>query len=162
MTQLYLSHNSISDEGAKFIALALKTNATLIWLALNGCKITDDGFALFADVLSTNHTLQTLELCDNPFTDIGLMGLSMGLRKNRGLRIIRLYPNVDVTLSGVTSECMNSFVLGLADHKYITTLDIGSYFCKLDQSVQEAVILFKEERNGTVAIQHGLSKELRL
>mmetsp|Transcript_10388 Transcript_10388/g.21073 ORF Transcript_10388/g.21073 Transcript_10388/m.21073 type:complete len:456 (-) Transcript_10388:199-1566(-) len=61
---LELSKCGISDRGAKSIADALASNATLKELWLDHNSISDEGVASFANALHNNHTLKTL-IMDN-------------------------------------------------------------------------------------------------
>ena len=72
MTKVRLWGNKeIGDEGAKALAEALKVNATVEDLYLDGCGIGDDGAAAIAEALRSNTTLTELILWGN---DIGEQG----------------------------------------------------------------------------------------
>lgn len=63
---LNLSANSISDEGAKYLAEALVTNMVLIELSLSTNQIGNGGLKMLADALiCTNKTLKVLKLSSN-------------------------------------------------------------------------------------------------
>ena len=59
VTTLFLSNNSIGDEGAKAIAEALKVNAVLTKLSLGGNKIGDVGAKAIANALKLGTAVLT-------------------------------------------------------------------------------------------------------
>jgi Ran GTPase-activating protein (RanGAP) involved in mRNA processing and transport len=59
---LSLQNIGITDEGAKYIAEMLKTNATLQRLLLGNNKISDRGVDVLANVL-THHNTTLISLC---------------------------------------------------------------------------------------------------
>ena len=66
VTEVYLNFNEeIGDEGAKALAEALKVNATVKKLDLDGCGIGDDGAAALAEALRSNTSLTKLALMFN-------------------------------------------------------------------------------------------------
>ena len=62
MTSLGLSHNKISDEGAKALAEMLRNNQTLENLSLAGNRIGNDGGETLVASLCDNTTLSKLLL----------------------------------------------------------------------------------------------------
>ena len=63
VTTVYLyGIKEIGDEGAKALAEALKVNATVEKLDLDGCGIGDDGAAAIAEALRSNTSLEQLWL----------------------------------------------------------------------------------------------------
>lgn len=156
LVHLDLSSNySISNTGANHIAKALKSNTSLLVLNLRHCGITDEGITVLAEALSGNYTLQELCLSNNQFTDDGLFVLSANLQKNLGLRKLRINPDIDPrttdlvkyipTLSNITIEALQLFVIASADCKQLTSLDIGEVGYN-DKGVQDALKLVNEQR----------------
>lgn len=155
LVHLDLSHNSISNTGANHIAKALQSNTSLLLLNLHSCGMTDEGIIVLAETLSKNRTLQELCLSNNQFTDDGLLILSGYLQKNEGLKILKINPDIDPrakdlskyipTLSNVTIETLQLFVVALADCEQLTDLDIGEVGYK-DKAVQAALKLVNEQR----------------
>jgi len=47
LTQLELMEGNLTDEEARYLADALKTNATLTFLDLNRCQLTTKGWVRF-------------------------------------------------------------------------------------------------------------------
>jgi hypothetical protein len=148
LVNLDLSWNSVSDEGAKCIANALKFNKSLVFLELNYCSIGDEGLHEISKSLSDNHTLQELGLSGNSFTDNGLMLLSAGLGGNRGIKKLSVDPGIDVCfvpfLSKVTGEGLQLFLTAVAKNHTITHLDIGEF--KDHKEVKESLKLINEGR----------------
>ena len=72
VTRVYLGGNKeIGDEGAKALAEALKVNATVEVLDLDGCGIGDDGAAAIAEALRSNTSLTVLYLSGNGIGEQG-------------------------------------------------------------------------------------------
>jgi len=59
---LHFENNPIRDEGARFIADALKSNQTLTTLNLGRSFIRLKGAQFIAEALKINHTITTLNL----------------------------------------------------------------------------------------------------
>ena len=85
LTTLYLSNNSIGDEGSKAIAEALKDNTVLTTLHLVKNSIGDDGAKAIVEALKVNTFLTTLDLGDNQTGDDQAKAISEALRKNTDL-----------------------------------------------------------------------------
>ncbi len=70
LTHLYLNNNLIEDEGAEFIATALKSNKTLQYLYLNNNSINYHGLHKLAQTLEQdNKTLKSLVVYNNFVTE---------------------------------------------------------------------------------------------
>jgi Ran GTPase-activating protein (RanGAP) involved in mRNA processing and transport len=68
ITDLRLEQNSIENEGASLVAVALENNALpkLTRLCLSYCAIDDDGFIALVSALEQNTSLLQLDLRNNP------------------------------------------------------------------------------------------------
>lgn len=62
MTELLLAGNNIGDAGAKALAIALRSNKTLLTLSLASNKITDVGAKEFIVTLQQNKTISDVAL----------------------------------------------------------------------------------------------------
>ena len=71
LTELNLSNNIFTDEGAKKLAEAIKVNTTLQELNISMNKITDEGAKKLAEAIKVNTTLQELNISMNKITDEG-------------------------------------------------------------------------------------------
>ena len=66
LKKLNLLNNGITDNGAEYLAVMLKTNKTLTELNLLGNEISDEGVAMLANALQHyNSTLEDLDLASN-------------------------------------------------------------------------------------------------
>ena len=62
LVHLDLSYNAIGEEGAKYIARALRTNSILRVLKLCNCGLRDEGGTALAMALDENTSVQDLAL----------------------------------------------------------------------------------------------------
>jgi Ran GTPase-activating protein (RanGAP) involved in mRNA processing and transport len=88
VTHLNLSHNSVLDEGASFLAetLRLETLSSLKYLQLVDCDISDDGLVALMSALEENETLERLDMKENSFSAQGYLALASSLPNIKGLR----------------------------------------------------------------------------
>ncbi|KJE93680.1 hypothetical protein CAOG_004435 [Capsaspora owczarzaki ATCC 30864] len=85
LTQVYLNGNQIGDAGVQCIAEALKVNTKLVSLDLRRNQIGDDGAKAVAEALKVNATLETLYLWENQIGDAGAQAIAESLKLNRTL-----------------------------------------------------------------------------
>ncbi|CAF0804198.1 unnamed protein product [Didymodactylos carnosus] len=85
LTHLYMENNNISDAGAKAIAEALKTNQTLTHLYMENNNISDAGAKAIAEALKTNQTLTVLGIQNNNISDAGAKVIAEALKTNQTL-----------------------------------------------------------------------------
>lgn len=70
LKKLELDSNEITDQGAEYISIMLKTNQILLWLSLDNNNITNYGMQLIVNVLSnSNRRLEELYINGNKFID---------------------------------------------------------------------------------------------
>lgn len=99
LESLDLSLNeTIGDAGAAAIALGLEANTTLTKLNLSVCRIAAAGTRALGNALRRNAALVWLDLDGNE-TDAGVADLAGGLAANRTLRVLTLF-NAGVDLDG--------------------------------------------------------------
>jgi Ran GTPase-activating protein (RanGAP) involved in mRNA processing and transport len=91
LESLDLSQNTIQDDGATCLALALQTNTTLKALILSETKLTQQSCNFFAAALALNRTLERLNLADNNIGNQGCVGLAEVLKINKSMRSLNLY-----------------------------------------------------------------------
>ncbi|CAF1346597.1 unnamed protein product [Adineta steineri] len=89
-TELNLSKNKITHEGAAVLAKALRTNMALTTLHLGYNQIGEKGAQHLADSLRTNTTLTTLHLGYNQIGEKGAQHLADSLRTNTTLTTLSL------------------------------------------------------------------------
>ena len=85
LTELKLSSNEFTDEGAKRLAEAIKVNTTLQELNLSMNKITDEGTKRLAVAIQGNTTLQELNISKNWISKEGVMRIVEACTINRTL-----------------------------------------------------------------------------
>ena len=102
ISSLALHQCPIRKEGAKLLAPALKTNASLTFLNLSSCKIGVSGMVSICDALATNSTLQSISLYRNVFDVDGARALGRALKTNTSLRMLDLGHN-RIRLTGLKS-----------------------------------------------------------
>ena len=90
VTTLFLSNNSIGDEGAKAIAEALKVNAVLTSVDLQANSIRDDGAKAIAEALKVNAVVTELWLGGNNIPDEGAKAIAEALKVNAVLTSLDL------------------------------------------------------------------------
>jgi len=87
LTSINLSRNGIGngieDEGAKYIADALKVNQTLTEIDLYGNKIGDGDVKHLAEALEVNKTLTFMNLASNNIGDNGVIHILNMLQKHK-------------------------------------------------------------------------------
>jgi Ran GTPase-activating protein (RanGAP) involved in mRNA processing and transport len=90
VTHLSLSNTILLDEGASFLAEALRLQMLpcLTHLCLSECNIFDDGLVALMLALEENDTLEVLGLDENTFSARGYLALASSLPKIKGLRKI--------------------------------------------------------------------------
>ena len=93
LTSLFLSFNSIGDEGANSLSEALRVNTSLTSLKLSNNSIGDEGAKSLSEALRLNTSLSSLDLCHNSIGDEGANSLSEALRVNTSLTFLELSAN---------------------------------------------------------------------
>uniref|UniRef100_A0A3B3ZN01 NACHT domain-containing protein n=1 Tax=Periophthalmus magnuspinnatus TaxID=409849 RepID=A0A3B3ZN01_9GOBI len=88
-----LQENAIGNEGIVSLAEALKSNASLQTLCLQGVSAGTSGAIALAESLTTNKTLQTLDLRGNTVGIEGAKALANALKINRSLKSLNLQEN---------------------------------------------------------------------
>ena len=82
ISKLSLDGNKIQEgeDGLYHLSQALRTNTSLVELALSSCGLTAEGVAVLSDALSVNKHLNTLVIYGNEFGDRGLASLCNNLK----------------------------------------------------------------------------------
>jgi Ran GTPase-activating protein (RanGAP) involved in mRNA processing and transport len=94
--RLFLWSNNIGDEGAKYLAEAIKLNSTLqeIYLDLN--NIEAQGAEYLAEAIKVNSTLRVIQLNSNNIGDEGTRYFAEAIKVNSALQQINLdYTNIE-------------------------------------------------------------------
>ncbi len=116
---------SLYEEGEdsfKHLFQALKTNTSVVELNLSSnhdLTITEDSGPVLVEMLTENRTLQELDLSNDQITDRGLQFLGEGLKKNTGLKTLKLDILDQVTVGG-----WKQFVLCLKENDHLTRLSV--------------------------------------
>ncbi|KPI88433.1 putative paraflagellar rod component [Leptomonas seymouri] len=87
---LNLSHNTIGDKGAAYLATLFRQNASLTHLDLSSNSIGNRGTQALCEALYVNHGLQVLNLSNNMMDLDGVNTFTDVLRKNHTLREVNL------------------------------------------------------------------------
>ena len=95
-------NNSIGNEGAVYLADALKVNTTLTSLNLSDNIIGKEGEAYLADALKVNTTLTSLNLYVNSLGNGGSERIGIGLKRNR--EVFEVLENSKKRLLGLSKE----------------------------------------------------------
>ena len=85
-----LSHNSIGDRGAAYLAAFLRQNVSVTQLDLSSNSIGNRGARALCDSLAVNRALQVVNLSNNAMGIDGVVTLKDVLRTNHTLRDINL------------------------------------------------------------------------
>jgi Ran GTPase-activating protein (RanGAP) involved in mRNA processing and transport len=93
VTNIDLSGNEISDEGASALADALKVNKSVTSIDLSCNEISDEGASALADALKVNTSLTNIDLCYNKIGDEGASALANALKVNTSVTEINLGNN---------------------------------------------------------------------
>ncbi|CAF2724422.1 unnamed protein product [Rotaria sp. Silwood2] len=144
LEKLFLSHNKIGDDGAKYLARALSgdNNSTLKQITLCHNDITDQGIEYLAKMLESNKTLTHLWLASNKITDQGLhMLCHVLMEKNKTLQVLHLEWNKFRNDTSVTIllDMLNK-------NKSLTKINLEN--CKLSKSgIEQLKHLVKTKKN---------------
>ena len=87
---IYLQHNNIGAEGAKYVAEALKVNTSLTKIDLRWNNIGDEGAKYVAEALKVNTSLTKINLFHNNIGAEGAKYVAEALKVNTSLTNIRL------------------------------------------------------------------------
>ena len=97
---LYITHDSINDDGVITLVESLKPNDTLMHLELeNNSGITLASAQSLAELLLTNHTLAGLHLYHTNIDTNGVLVLMESLKTNKTLKILSLDKRHELTCS---------------------------------------------------------------
>ncbi len=126
------------EDSFKHLLQALKTNTSVVELNLSSnpnLTITEDSGPVLVEMMMENRTLQELNFRFNDITDRGLQFLGEGLKKNTGLKTLKLDFLDQVTVGG-----WEQFVLCLKENDHLTQLFVmnGSVLRQEEAAVNEA------------------------
>ncbi len=138
------------EDSFKHLLQALKTNTSVVELNLSGNRnliITEDSGPVLVEMLMENRTLRKLDLSGNDkITDRGLQFLGEGLKKNTGLKTLKLKNLMTLdSLEQVTVGDWKQFVLCLKENDHLTELFVFQMNGQMNSSVvcQEAAAVNK-------------------
>ena len=119
---LILSGNSLSDGAAAHIADGLRHNDHLKKLDILGCSIGDQGMKSLGCALKMNSSLEDLNVTWNhSVTGVGLLALGESLKKNRGLKRLKLW-----RLPNISDNDWKQFIVCLQENNHLTKLHLLS------------------------------------
>ena len=116
----------LSDVGAAQIADGLQRNTSLKILDVSECglKLDNCGLKSLGSALELNCSLEELDLTWNDaVTGVGLLALGESLKRNRGLKTLRLYGRLHPTFDNDWKQ----FIVCLQGNNYLTKLQLPSY-----------------------------------
>ena len=121
---LNLNNNDLTDGGVVHIAEILRHNYCKT-LDVSRCCIGDQGMESLASSLETNRSLEWLCLIGNDaITGVGLMALGKSLKRNGGLKVLRLYQ-----LYNISDNYWRRFMVCLQENNHLTELWLPSSAC---------------------------------
>ena len=100
LTELYISHNQISEEGCQEMAEVLKHNATLTVLDISMNSLGFEGALAMAEMLKHNKTLEVLDMSGNSVGEWGAVVLAEMLKYNTNLTELHMSQNI-ICVEGV-------------------------------------------------------------
>ena len=119
---LILSRNYLSDGAAAHIADGLRHNDHLKKLDILGCSIGDQGMKSLGCALKMNSSLEDLNVTWNhSVTGVGLLALGESLKKNRGLKRLKLW-----RLPNISDNDWKQFIVCLQENNHLTKLHLLS------------------------------------
>jgi hypothetical protein len=143
LTELKLYYNSISDDGAKAIAEALKVNPVLTNLNLSfNSNIGDDGAKAIAEALKVNPVLTELNLRYNSIGGDGAKAIAEALKVNPVLTSLDLYRN------SIGVDGAKAIAEALKVNPVLTKLDLK--YNQLGEAGKKAVRGAVKDRSGFV------------
>jgi Ran GTPase-activating protein (RanGAP) involved in mRNA processing and transport len=140
---LNLSRNIIEDKGAKAIADAIRSNASVFALNLSGNKITYKGAREIAESLENNGNLIALDLSKNSI-EFGSRMFVDSLRKNIWLQYLNLKGNyIDRNSSEISNQIARNksrrlVIINLALFGFIK-VSAGLASCYFDKAMIDAL-----------------------
>jgi Ran GTPase-activating protein (RanGAP) involved in mRNA processing and transport len=154
VTHLNLSGNSVLDEGASFLAeaLRLQTLPSLTYLCLHNCGISDDGLVALMSALEENDTLYDLDLTDNAFSVRGYMALASSLPNIKGLRQISFRCNASDP--SVMSAMLEGFRENTSLHEVNISVPVCGCGCAgLDEDWSQQITFFSHRNKFSRLLQ---------
>ena len=116
---LILSHNSISNDGVRILAVAMNSS-TLTSVDLEDNDISDVGATYLAQMLAENTTLLCLSLSQNQIGDAGMKLLANALaHRNTCLQYLNLSANTEIS-----DESIGSITAMMEDNRSLVKLDL--------------------------------------
>jgi hypothetical protein len=116
--RLDLSRNRLQDDGARIVAKALKSNATIEELDLSSSDVADEGTLALAKMLTRHPTVSRLKLRKNALTDLSARALVIAAGQNRRIIMLDLAKNKGVSYSmqeaarlAVESNCAHAVAM---------------------------------------------------
>ena len=118
LTQLNLSRNQLSDDGAAAISDGLKSNGLLQELCVSQNEITDEGAKMIAEAIQVNTALQKLDISYNEISDDGAATISDGLKCNISLQ------ELNMSYNKITNEGAKMIGEAIKENKTLQKLNI--------------------------------------
>ena len=122
LSSLYLSSNSIGDEGANSLAQALRVNNSLSSLVVSKNSVGDEGANSIAQSLRDNTSLSSLVLQSNFIGNEGADSLAQALRVNATIS------SLDLSRNSVGAKGANSLAQSLKENSSLSSLVLQSNF----------------------------------
>jgi hypothetical protein len=99
----------------------LKENVTLEELCLSFNKITSPGLSILSGFLSFNTTLKVLDISKNAFNDMGFVDFARELASNKGIELLNISRNKDVS----DEVGLKEFAHSLSHNQFISIIDLS-------------------------------------
>ena len=122
LLEINLSNCEISEKEAESLADGLRHNNCLKRLDISRCGLRDRGMKSIGSALQVNNSLEELNVMSNgAVTGVGLMALRESLKRNRGLKTLRL-----LGLYHISDSDWKQFIVCLQENNHLTELQVPS------------------------------------
>jgi len=122
LTDLNLYYHGITDVGAGYFADAIGVNKTLKRLNLAQGNIKAEGARLLAVALKSNNTLEYFNLGFNTIGDEGIIHFAGTISVNTGLK------QLELLCTGITGEVANAFLKALDNNLTLTKINLSQNY----------------------------------
>ena len=123
---LILRGNNLSDGGGAHLAGGLRHNTCLKRLYILRCGLGDHGVKSLGSALEVNNSLEELDLSGNDaVTGVGLMALGESLKRNKGVKTLRLLGLLRLYhIHNISDSEWEQFIVCLQENNHLTELQL--------------------------------------
>ena len=106
LKEINMSKNKLSKIGLRKMAIALQRNQTIQKFNVSHNKISDEGVLAISECLKNNITLQELNMSHNKISNNGMININEALKINTTLRILDISHNIISDDGLEVSDCL--------------------------------------------------------